>query len=491
MEIPWWSIFPFVVMLACIAVLPLIPATAHLWERTWFQLTVALVLGIPVAVWLIVGGEGTAVVHALVEYGQFISLLLALFVVSGGIFLSGDIRATPRNNTAFLALGALTASFVGTTGAAMLLIRPILKTNSERQHKVHTVVFLIFIVANCGGLLTPLGDPPLFMGLLRGVPFTWTFNLVLEWLFVNVTLLATYFAIDRVKYGQESPEAVAWDDTDVTPLGVKGKLNFAFLLGIIAAVAFLPSLDLHAIEAGHASWQAYVPWRELVMLSMGLASLTVGDKVARYIDNEFKWTPILEVAAVFVGIFLTMVPALKFLAQIAPKLPLTEVTFFVFTGSLSSVLDNAPTYLTFFEMARTLPGDPRVAGVPEAYLAAISLGAVFCGALTYIGNGPNSMVKAVAENAGVRMPSFGGYVWWAVRFLAPTLVAMALIFIADGWITTALGWGLFVALHARNLWLARLRRQPDHPALAEKRRADAERLRSESVRRQDATSGAE
>ncbi len=493
MDIPWWSILPFVLMLACIGVLPLIPVTAHYWESPRVQLAVALTLGLPVAAWLILGGEGTAVVHSLVEYGQFICLLLALFVVSGGIFLSGDIRATPRNNLLFLAFGGVIASFVGTTGAAMLLIRPLLRTNSERQHKAHTVIFLIFIVANCGGMLTPLGDPPLFMGMLRGVPFAWTFNLTFHWLFVNAGLLATYFALDRVRYGQESSANVAWDDTNVTPLGVKGKINFVFLLVIIAAVAFVPSIDLHAVESGHAAWQSFVPWREVAMLGAAAASLTLGDKVARYLDNEFRWTPILEVAAIFIGIFLTMVPALKYLAKIAPKLPLNEVTFFVFTGSLSAILDNAPTYLTFFEMARTLPGEPRIADVPEAYLVAISVGAVFGGAMTYIGNGPNFMVKAVAENGGVRMPSFGGYVVWALKYLAPTLVAMCLVFIADGWLTTVLGWALFAALQAWNIRTMVSARPQQHAALEAKRRAEADRLRTERARRsdEDAATGAE
>ena len=194
MEVQWWSILPFVTMLLCIALAPLIPALAHHWERQRVQLLVALVLGVPVALWFIVGGDTSAVVHALIEYAQFITLLLALFVVSGGIFLTGDIEASPRNNTLFLAFGGVIASFIGTTGAAMLLIRPLLNTNHQRKYRVHTVIFAIFIVANCGGLLTPLGDPPLFLGMLRGVPFTWTFGLWPMWLCVNLLLLATYYA---------------------------------------------------------------------------------------------------------------------------------------------------------------------------------------------------------------------------------------------------------------------------------------------------------
>jgi Na+/H+ antiporter NhaD/arsenite permease-like protein len=452
---PWWSTLPFAALLGCIAVFPLFHRTAHLWEHRGFQLAVALSAGVPMAIWMWALGDSAAVVHALVEYGQFITLLLSLFVVSGGIFLSGDIRATPRNNALFLAAGGLVASFVGTTGAAMLLIRPLLNTNRERQHKVHTVVFAILIVANCGGLLTPLGDPPLFLGMLRGVPFLWTMQLFPEWLFVNGLLLLTYVAIDKAAYAKETPEAIHWDDTAITPLGLKGKWNFLWLLAIVAAVAQLPSVDLHAIHEGHASLAAWVPWREGVMLSAAALSYFFGDKVARFEDNKFTWGPIQEVAALFIGIFLAMVPALKFLGQVAPTLPLNEVTFFLFTGGLSSVLDNAPTYATFFEMARQLPGEARVAGVPQLYLVAISLGAVFCGALTYIGNGPNFMVKAVAESTGVKMPSFGGYAVWALRYLGPILVAMMLIFVAQGMWAHLAGGGLALALalvQLRAIW---------------------------------------
>ncbi len=453
MVVQWWSIVPFVVLLVCIAVLPLIPATAHAWERNWVKLAVALVLGLPVAAWFVLAGAGGEVVHALVEYGQFIVLLLALFVVSGGIFLSGDIRATPRNNTIFLAIGAVIASFIGTTGAAMLLIRPILNTNRERAHKVHTVVFTIFIVANCGGLLTPLGDPPLFLGLLRGVPFSWTFGLWPQWLLVNGLLLLTYYRLDREAYERETAEAIAWDDTARTPLGLRGAINLAFLAVVVAAVALAPSLDLHAIETGHAGWSDWVPWRELVMLAAAAGSFLLGDKAARFELNQFSWAPILEVAALFIGIFLTMIPALNFLGQVAPALPLNELTMFVFSGGLSSVLDNAPTYATFFEMAAQLPGQPRVAGVPEALLVAVSLGAVLGGAMTYIGNGPNFMTKAVADSAGVAMPSFGGYLRWSLTYLAPVLAVMALLFLAGGGIWWWLGLVGAVALAARSVRL--------------------------------------
>ncbi|MGO0577139.1 sodium:proton antiporter [Ornithinimicrobium panacihumi] len=465
MEVQWWSILPFAIMLGTIAVAPLLEATRHLWEQQRVQLLVALALGLPVALWFLVAGEGAAVVHALVEYGQFICLLLALFVVSGGIFLAGDVRATPKVNTAFLAVGGVLASFIGTTGAAMLLIRPLLNTNRGRTNRAHTVIFAILIVANCGGLLTPLGDPPLFLGMLRGVPFTWTFTLFPMWLFVNILLLVTFIGLDRRLYALEPALVKKKDLEEVEPLRIRGGIHFLYLGMVVAAVAFLPSLDLHSIETGHASLTDWVPWRELVMIGVSILSLRTGSQSARWVDNNFKWGPIQEVAALFIGIFLTMIPALRYLAQIAPSLPLNEVTFFVFTGGLSAVLDNAPTYLTFFEMARELGGEPAVAGVYEPYLVAISLGAVFCGAITYIGNGPNFMVKAVADSHGVPMPSFGGYVVWTFRYLVPVLVAMVLIFIADpGW-AHLLGWiltGLLLVRALRGYVMSKFRLSPAH-----------------------------
>ncbi len=432
MTVPWYGLLPFVALLAAIATFPLMHATKHLWEKRRFQLLLALVLGVPMGVWCWSLGGGAEVIHALVEYGAFITLLFSLFVVSGGVFVAGDIQATPRNNTLFLAVGAVLASVIGTTGAAMLLVRPLLNTNRERKNKVHTFVFTILVVANCGGLLTPLGDPPLFLGLLRGVPFLWTLNLFPEWLFVNGMLLLGYYWLDSLAFRREEMPDVVKDAVEVKPLAIHGKGSIALLGVIVAAVALAPSVDLHAIHEGHAPIAAWIPFRELILLTAAFLSFRLGDRQARFVDNRFEWGPIQEVAALFIGIFLTMVPALAYLAQNAAALPLNRVTFFVFAGGLSSVLDNAPTYVTFFELAKALGGEPAVAGVKEAFLVSVSLGSVFCGAMTYIGNGPNFMVKAIAESDGVAMPSFGGYVArYALVYLAPILALMVGIFIVE------------------------------------------------------------
>lgn len=432
MQVSWWAIIPFVVMLLSIAIAPLVPSLAHHWEKPRTQLAVALLLGVPVAAWVWLSGHHHLVTHALHEYASFICLLGSLFIISGGIHLAGDIKASPRNNTIFLSVGAVLASIIGTTGAAMLLIRPILNTNRERQHAAHTVIYAIFVVANCGGLLTPLGDPPLFLGMLRGVPFTWTFTLFPEWLFVNILLLVSYYCLDRSMLAREDADHLSRDASDITPLKLMGAVNFVWLAGVVCSVAFLPT-----------------PWRELAMIGCAAGSWITSTKEVRFTRNEFSWAPILEVAAIFLGIFTTMITALQYLDSMAPKLPLNEITFFLFSGGLSSVLDNAPTYATFFELASQLPGDPRVAGVPEFYLVAISLGSVLCGAMTYIGNGPNFMVRSVAESQGRPMPSFGGYVVWSVRELAPVLAAMVLLFIADPLWAKALGALVVLATLAR------------------------------------------
>jgi Na+/H+ antiporter NhaD/arsenite permease-like protein len=446
-------VIPFAVMLVAVATLPLLPATSHWWEKPEIQLMVSLLLGLPVALVMIAIDQGPSVVHALVEYSQFVCLLFGLFVVAGGIALTGDLAGTPKVNTAFLAAGAVLASLIGTTGAAMLLIRPMVRSNAHRRHRVHTVVFAIFTLANCGGLLTPLGDPPLFLGMLRGVPFTWTLGLWPEWLLVNGLLLVTYFCLDRALMVDED---VSRDI--VEPLGLKGGRGIVWFIVIIAAVAVLPSIDVEAVYAGQAIWLDYIPLREVVILAAAGLSWATGDRVARFEVNRFTWGPIAEVGAIFIGIFLTMTPALNLLDQRAGSLPLSAITLHLFSGGLSAVLDNAPTYATFFEVAASSslaaqPGVTLVAGVPEVYLVAVSTGAVLWGAMTYIGNGPNFMVRSIAQFAGVRMPSFFGYLAWSGRWLLPCLIASLLIFSTDHPVLRWCGLGLAVLILLRALAL--------------------------------------
>ncbi len=404
-------VLPFVLILAAIAVCPL--WMPHWWEKNRNKLLVSTVLGIPVAAYLLWQGQFHALFDSSIEYLQFLTLLGTLYYVTGGIVIRGDIRATPAVNTGFLALGSALASLIGTTGASMLLIRPLLHTNAERKHVSHTVVFFIFLVSNIGGALTPLGDPPLFLGFLRGVPFAWTLGLWRPWLLVNGLLLSIYYFLDVRRHSTEEYKDLLRDEAEQVPLRLAGRLNFLFLGAIVAAVALMPS-----------------PYREALMLGAAALSHLATAKSIRE-ENEFTVGPILEVAALFAGIFVTMVPALQILRVQGPRLGLdTPAEFFWATGALSSFLDNAPTYVTFFETARSLaaPGHTLVAGVPAHFLEAVSLGAVFMGANTYIGNGPNFMVKAVAESAKVRMPGFFGYMLYSLGILIPCFVLVTFLF---------------------------------------------------------------
>ncbi|MBX3002288.1 MAG: sodium:proton antiporter [Caldilineaceae bacterium] len=423
---PLWTTTFFVAMLLSVAALPLV--AGHWWHRNANKLLVSLALSLPVLLYLLTHNGLHQIEHAAEEYFAFIVLLGALFVISGGILVEGDIRATPLVNTTFLGLGALLASFMGTTGASMLLIRPLLRTNSERKFTLHTPIFFIFIVSNAGGLLTPLGDPPLFLGYLRGVPFAWTFSLWQEWLFVIGVLLAIYLILDSRAYTQESLRTLAKDMRQVEPLRIRGLLNLLWLGGVILAVAFLN--EKYIGEAAHY----FV--REGVMLTMAASSWFLTPRILRERQN-FNFAPITEVAVIFIGIFITMIPALTLLEQRGAHLGLVHPwQFFWSTGILSSFLDNAPTYLTFFSLAQASSNDLHalypavrmIEHIPQNELAAISLGAVFMGALTYIGNGPNFMVKAIAESNGVKMPSFFGYMRWSLIILLPIFVAVTLIF---------------------------------------------------------------
>ena len=431
-----WSMIPFGLMLLVIAVAPLL--ADHWWESNKHKLEVALFLSIPTAVCLIMGGMLHELEHQLFgDYIPFIVLLLALYVITGGIHLSGDIKAKPWINTLFLGIGWLLASIMGTTGAAMLLIRPLITTNQQREHKVHTILFFIALAANCGGLLTPLGDPPLFMLFLRGASFTWFLSLFPQWLFTGVMLLVIYFVLDTYYYKKEHWTALSADQREQVPMRLGGKLNFLYLVGVVLSVAFINAGTIPAMAAENAPlWLKYL--REITLISLTFLSLYTTKHKVRYELNKFTWAPIIEVAVLFLGIFTTMTPALAYLNANAASLGLSETwQFYYTTGLLSSFLDNTPTAVAFHSVATGLTaeqmaafGDNMVAGIPEVLLMAISIGSVFFGAMTYIGNGPNFMVKAIAEENGVKMPSFFGYMFkFSLIVLLPVYILVQLIFL--------------------------------------------------------------
>ena len=479
-----YSVIPFAALLLSIALLPLFRKTEHWWECNWNRLLVAVFLGgVTLIYYGLLYGHGVVdhmtheVTEAgwpaalavlknalLVEYIPFITLLFSLYVISGGIALEGDLVGRPRLNAGIIGLGGLLASFIGTTGAAMLLIRPLLRANRRRQYVAHTVVFFIFVACNTGGCLLPIGDPPLFLGFLRGVSFTWTLNLWPMWLFMNLSLLAVYYAWDTLRYRQEKANGGQHKGSEgdgTTPAGsphdgaasagrlpsnadyahgqvpnkvaksgprltVRGKWNFLWLAGVIAAVALLdPSKPIPG-----TGWHAPLYFRELVMLVLTALSLWSTSSEVRQ-QNAFNYDAILEVAALFIGIFICMQAPVQLLNVYGASLGIdTPTEFYWGTGLLSSFLDNAPTYVVFFETARAIGSDgPTVAGVGTMALTGISLGAVFMGAMTYIGNGPNFMVKAIAEKNNVRMPTFFGYMAYSCAVLLPLSLAMTLLFL--------------------------------------------------------------
>ena len=386
-EIPAWMLIPFVVMLLCIAILPLIHSVEEWWEHNLHKLYVSLILGVPVAIWMCVKGMSGEVVHQIIgDYVPFILLLMALFVTTGGICIRGDLKATPQTNTIIMALGWVLASFMGTTGAAMLLIRLLLATISQRKYRVHTVLFFIAIVANCGGLLSPLGDPPLFLLFQKGTPFMWWMqNMIGEWLVTGALLLVTYFFVDLYFYRKEPTVNLMADVREATKLQVSGLINVFWLLCVIASTMFLTPANF-ALWFGYAPADAtpevleeathHLPMyiariREYVFVLIILGSWLTTKKEVR-VKNNYSWTPILEVACVFLGIFITMTPALLFLVQ--HPLPVHEAWQFVYsTGALSAFLDNAPTAMVFHATATTLPSDAAtaVAGIAPEFMKAI------------------------------------------------------------------------------------------------------------------------
>jgi len=434
-----WSIIPFVGLLLCIAVLPLLKRTSHWWEHNCNRLIVALGFGVITLGYYATAYDARKVVsvleHAvLADYIPFMVLLFSLYVISGSICLKGDLAAHPATNTAFLAVGALIASFVGTTGASMLLIRPLLQTNSERKHVKHTVIFFIFLVSNIGGCLLPIGDPPLFLGYLKGVPFLWTMCLWKEWAVMCGMLLAVYYVWDTLAYRHEESRDIVRDETERIPLTLLGKQNLLWLLGVVLCVALVkpgePLLGLGFI--------AFPFLRELLMLAFVGLSLKLTSRQIRE-DNQFTYHAILEVAALFIGIFISMQAPLEILRASGDgigKILDAPWKFFWVTGGLSGFLDNAPTYLVFFQIANSMtheagPGVFQLLDgnyIRQDLLVAISLGAVFLGAMTYIGNGPNFMVKSIAEQSGVRMPSFLGYMAYSAGVLLPLFVLLTFFF---------------------------------------------------------------
>lgn len=445
-----WTCIPFAGILLSIALFPLV--APHFWHHHYPKIAAfwAVVFCVPFLAGY--GGEAVdAILHIYVaDYIPFIILLWALFTVAGGIVVRGTLKGSPMVNTMLLLIGTLIASWVGTTGAAMLLIRPLIRANSWRIHKTHLIVFFIFLVANVGGSLTPLGDPPLFLGFLHGVPFFWTMTLFPLYALVSVLLLIGFFFLDGWFYKQEPADKIAeMQAQEVVPFKLEGLHNFGFLAGVVGFVLFsgMAKLgDLHLTDHLHVPIQNLIRDVGLVALGIGAYKMT---KPEFREANDFTWGPIAEVAYLFAGIFMTIIPALEILkagsdGQLAWLVEAvnTDVRYFWVTGVLSSFLDNAPTYLTFFNTALgslAAPGteaeqvqaliNATDGSLTEGTLIAISAGAVFMGANTYIGNAPNFMVKAIAEEAGIAMPSFFGYIFrWSLPILVPCFVVVTFVF---------------------------------------------------------------
>jgi Na+/H+ antiporter NhaD/arsenite permease-like protein len=435
----WWAL-PFAGILLSIALCPLL--TPQFWHHHYGKVAAfwALAFLAPFAATFGAGVAGGAFVHAMLgEYIPFVILLAALFTVSGGIYIKGNLHGSPLLNTSILGIGAIAASFMGTTGASMLLIRPLLRANDNRRHKVHVFVFFIFIVSNAGGSLTPLGDPPLFLGFLKGVDFFWTAKHIFpETLFLVGSLLAIFFAMDSYCYHKREKVQKLDLTPDSKSIGFDGKANFLLLFGIMGLVLmsgiWKPGVNFNVFGT-EVGLQGIV--RDLGLIAVIMLSLKVTAQSV-YEANQFSWAPMMEVAKLFAGIFLTMIPVIAMLkagmdgpfSAIVASVTRADGTpsplaYFWATGALSSFLDNAPTYLVFFNLAG---GDAQVLMNQLApTLAAISAGAVFMGANSYIGNAPNLMVKAIVEDRGVNMPSFFGYIAWAVCILIPLFVIMSLL----------------------------------------------------------------
>ena len=432
-------IVPFAGILLSIAVMPL--AIPRIWHHHFGKVSAAwaLMVIVPFAV---IHGVPTAVyeiIHLmLLDYIPFIVLLLALFTVTGGIHIKGNMHGSPSMNTTLLAIGTVLAGWMGTTGASMLLIRPVIRANDDRKHKIHVFVFFIFLVSNIGGALTPLGDPPLFLGFLKGVSFFWTTtNLFSEMLVCAIVLLALFYAIDSYWYRTEG--RLKRDPTPESPIRIEGGVNIILLAAIVGVVlasgTWNPGVHFSVF---HVTLELQHVLRDVCLVGICVVSLKLTSRRVRT-ENSFSWGPMIEVAKLFAGIFITIAPAIAILkvgkdGAMAPLVALVtnpdgqpnDIWYFWLTGILSSFLDNAPTYLVFFNLAG---GDANILmGTLASTLAAISCGAVFMGANTYIGNAPNFMVKAVVEESGIRMPSFFGYMAWSCAILVPLFVLLTFLF---------------------------------------------------------------
>ena len=448
-ELPVWTALPFAGILLSIALCPLL--TPHFWHNNFGKISAfwALLFAVPF-LWTY---SNVAIYHILhiylIDYIPFIILLWGLFTIAGGIVVRGSLKGTPAVNTVMLLIGTILASCVGTTGAAMVMIRPVLRANKDRLKKTHIVCFFIFLVANIGGSLTPLGDPPLFLGFLHNVPFFWvTTGLLPHMLTASGILLVMFYIIDTLHYRKEKIPVNAGDVEEKIPFKIEGIINFVFLAGVVMLVLmsgyWKPGYLM--ISGVHLEYQGIL--RDLGIITMGVLSLVFTSKVLRE-ANDFSWFPIMEVAKLFAGIFMTIIPALAILkagnaGAMSGLVSIVKESYHYFwvTGALSSFLDNAPTYLTFFNLAIGKLGMTE-AMIPAAlaakaatanpefikYLTAISAGAVFMGANTYIGNAPNFMVKSIAEEAGINMPSFFGYmIKYSIPILMPVFILVTLIF---------------------------------------------------------------
>lgn len=405
-----WTMLPFVALVLGIAVLPI--ALPDAWRRYWFQALVIAICAVPIVVYLCLRGQGEHVGASARNYFTFICTLSALYVVAGGIYVDGDIEATPGTNTLFLIFGALLASVIGTTGASVLCIRPLLRTNAQREHKAHLVPFFILAVSNAGGLLTPLGDPPLLVGFVEGVPFTWTLKLFPVWLlYVGSFAIAFYFA-DRRAHGRESTAAITLDRREVVPITIRGRRNLVFMVATVGAVLLPPVI------------------REICLLTITVSAFVLTPREVHRL-NGFGLGPIAEVAILFIGLFVCLTPIELKLAANADHLPFHSAwQLFWVSGALSAVLDNAPTYAAFAALARAVShGQPDlIAGITPLKLAAVSVGSVVMGATTYIGNGPNLVVRAIAEREHYQVPSFVRYALFAFVTMLPAHLIATMAF---------------------------------------------------------------